>query len=744
MKSTLTYTLQTIPAMIATALLLSACGGIPAGQLMDHDGVVAENLGEEVNSETDDYAMFLHSDRLYFTSDRPTAEGYIQGDDLWFTDRDRVAWSRSLNYGGKVNTQRDEGAPFITADGEWIYFVMCDTEDGLGDCDIYAARMDFNGKWQEIRNLGDKVNSKYWDSQPFLSPDGEYLYFSSDRPGGEGGCDIWRSKRLRSGRWGTPRNLGEVVNSGGDEKAPTIAPNGEDLFFTSDGHPGLGGYDLYQAAPNPFPPGAVVVLSGTVRERSTRNPLAAKLTVRDASSGEILSAHDSNAYTGEYIIVLTAGAVYEVTASSGTFDPVTERFDLLSRDVYGEITHDFLLGEEAAAGDLSASIRADVLDFSLIRNTSENAGLTIEEIVGRETVPLLNYVFFEEDGSKIPGRYALLTPAQAKSYALSSLPEGTLERYHHMLNIVALRMQQRPAATITITGTTDGRESSSVARARAAAVASYLTDVWGIDAGRISTNSRALPAAASSSRSAQGRAENRRVEITSTDAELLAPIETSEVQRLLKPDRVRFYPSITAEEGLERWKFQVTDEGRVLRDSDGYASYPDSIAWNWRSLQGELPTGDTLEFTLYARDVLGNEVTTQPQAIPVNVLTLERKNVEKLPGRTIEKISLILFDYDRSDLGARNRAILARAADRLTTKSTLIIRGYTDALGDEKYNQRLSERRAEAVRTQLDDLLDGAPMRSEGVGESRLLFDNALPEGRFYCRTVQILIETIE
>ncbi len=246
MKSTLTYTLQTIPAMIATALLLSACGGIPAGQLMDHDGVVAENLGEEVNSETDDYAMFLHSDRLYFTSDRPTAEGYIQGDDLWFTDRDRVAWSRSLNYGGKVNTQRDEGAPFITADGEWIYFVMCDTEDGLGDCDIYAARMDFNGKWQEIRNLGDKVNSKYWDSQPFLSPDGEYLYFSSDRPGGEGGCDIWRSKRLRSGRWGTPRNLGEVVNSGGDEKAPTIAPNGEDLFFTSDGHPGLGGYDLYR------------------------------------------------------------------------------------------------------------------------------------------------------------------------------------------------------------------------------------------------------------------------------------------------------------------------------------------------------------------------------------------------------------------------------------------------------------------------------------------------------------------
>jgi outer membrane protein OmpA-like peptidoglycan-associated protein len=236
-----------LPALILFAAFLPACGGIAPENLMDHDGVVAENLGAEVNSPNDDFSMFLFSDRLYFTSNRPTAEGYIQGDDFWFTDRERVAWSKSLNYGGKVNTQRDEGAPYITSDGEWIYFVQCETEDGLGDCDLYAARMDFNGKWQEVRNLGDRINSKYWDSQPYLSPDGEYLYFSSDRPGGEGGCDIWRSKRLRSGRWGTPQNLGPEVNTGGDEKAPTLAPNGQDLFFTSTGHAGLGGHDLFMS-----------------------------------------------------------------------------------------------------------------------------------------------------------------------------------------------------------------------------------------------------------------------------------------------------------------------------------------------------------------------------------------------------------------------------------------------------------------------------------------------------------------
>ena len=238
-----------LPFLFSAVLLfaVSACGGLSPDLIMEHEGVVAINLGEQVNSEYDDFVTAVDRDRLYITTNRPTHEGYIQGDDIWFTDREGAGWSRALNYGGKINTTRDEGSPFITADGEDVYFVQCWTEDGLGDCDIYAAKMDYNGKWQEITNLGDRVNSKYWDSQPFISPDGEYLYFASDRSGGYGGTDIWRAKRLRSGRWGTPKNLGPEVNSSGDEKAPMIAPNGVDLFFCSDGHPGLGGYDLFRS-----------------------------------------------------------------------------------------------------------------------------------------------------------------------------------------------------------------------------------------------------------------------------------------------------------------------------------------------------------------------------------------------------------------------------------------------------------------------------------------------------------------
>ncbi len=238
-----------IPLLFSGLLIvLTACGGLPPELVVDHDGVVAENLGEAVNSSYDDFGMYLYMDRMYFTTNRPTHEGYIQGDDFWFSDREPTGWSRALNYGAKINTQRDEGSPYIGTDGEYVFFVQCWTEDGLGDCDLYSARMDYNGKWQEITNLGNRVNSKNWDSQPYISPDGEYLYFASDRSGGYGGTDIWRSKRLRSGRWGTPKNLGPEINTSGDEKAPMIAPNGVDLYFSSNGHPGLGGFDLFRSS----------------------------------------------------------------------------------------------------------------------------------------------------------------------------------------------------------------------------------------------------------------------------------------------------------------------------------------------------------------------------------------------------------------------------------------------------------------------------------------------------------------
>jgi outer membrane protein OmpA-like peptidoglycan-associated protein len=239
-----------IHAIIAGIILVSAtaltgCGTLSMTDVKSYDKVIVKNLGPEANSPADDYACALRDDRLFFTSKRPTPEQYIQGDDFWFTDREHGAWSSAKDFGGKINTQNDEGAPYITPDGGTIYFTQNGTEDGVGAEDIYVATIDPKGNWINIQNLGENVNTRYFDSQPFLSPDGQELVFSSNRPGGEGGTDIWMCKRLRSGKWGPAKNLGPLINTSGDEKAPMIAPNGTDMYFSSSGHKGLGGYDIF-------------------------------------------------------------------------------------------------------------------------------------------------------------------------------------------------------------------------------------------------------------------------------------------------------------------------------------------------------------------------------------------------------------------------------------------------------------------------------------------------------------------
>ncbi len=781
-------------SLFAVVVFLAACSSTPPADIRTYP-VQISNIGAAVNSSLDEFAPGITANGLRLVFTRGNAQPPYDRD-FWESSLSGDFWQRPVKLPGSVNTTTNEGSPSFTADGQTLYYAAADRDDGKGKSDIYRATLD-GLDWRGGENLDFPVNTGAWESHPSISADGKTLYFVSDRDGGLGGLDIWMTYRDEQGFWRVPVNMGAPINTEKDEVSPFIASDGMTLYFASDGHPGLGGtdmfvsrkvgdawsaptnvgrplnsenndeffalaaegstvyfssrrpsgfggYDIYRAEPNPFPPGAVIVLSGTVRDKRSRVPLAASLTLRDAVSGEVISTHNSNAYTGEYVIVLPAGAVYQVDASSGIYLPESKRFDLVSSAAYSEISHDFLLSKEHEDAALDASVTADVLDFSVLHGSTGHRGLQIEELVTRETVPLLNYVFFEENASSIPARYNLLSAEAAQKYRLDALPDGTIERYHHILNIIAMRMQQRPTATLTLTGTTDGTEQQAIAAARARSVAAYIEDIWGIEPSRITVRSRGLPEAASSSRSPEGRAENRRVEMDSPDADLLAPIETSKVEKMLSPPDVRFYPSITAEAGLDRWIFEVKQGNRILRDSDGYTTYPDSIVWNWRDLQGNLPGDDTLRFTLYARDAQGSEVTTAPQVIPVQVLTLDRKNVEKLPGRTLEKISLILFDFDRFELGVRNSSILENASARLRQQSTMVIRGYTDAMGDDQYNLRLSERRASAVRDQLQRQNPTGAMRSEGVGESNLLFDNGLPEGRFYCRTVQILIETIE
>ncbi|MDH7514966.1 MAG: OmpA family protein [Bacteroidota bacterium] len=230
---------------ILAAGIVSGCASSLKREMLSCEECAVNNLGPQVNSPYDDYAPAPIGNRLYFTSNRPTVEGYIQGDDIWFSDIEAGAYTPALNFGGTINSTNDEGAVHFTPDGGTVFFTRCWREDGKGDADIYTAAVEAPADWQKLKNLGDGVNTKYWDSHVSLSPDGNELYFASDRPGGHGGTDIWVSRRLRSGAWGPAKNLGPTINTSGDEKSPFMHISGDSLFFASNGHSGLGGFDIF-------------------------------------------------------------------------------------------------------------------------------------------------------------------------------------------------------------------------------------------------------------------------------------------------------------------------------------------------------------------------------------------------------------------------------------------------------------------------------------------------------------------
>lgn len=200
-----------------------------------------KNLGPNINTPNAEYLPTLTADgqSLIYTAVRGGQE------DFYRSEKVNGEWQPGKPIEA-VNTPNNEGAHSISADGKFLVFTACHRRDGLGGCDLFFAELK-NGKWAAVRNLGAPVNTAGWESQPSLSSDGKTLYFTSDRKGGKGGKDIWLSQRQPNGQWGAPINLGDPVNTPGDEQSPFIHADGQTLYFMSNGHPSIGGFDLYLA-----------------------------------------------------------------------------------------------------------------------------------------------------------------------------------------------------------------------------------------------------------------------------------------------------------------------------------------------------------------------------------------------------------------------------------------------------------------------------------------------------------------
>jgi outer membrane protein OmpA-like peptidoglycan-associated protein/tetratricopeptide (TPR) repeat protein len=353
-----------------------------------------ENLGPEVNSPYPEYLPSLTADgrMLYFTSRRPQAGkepnpltgGYDE--DLYWCERDENGrWQPAQPLGPPINSDRNEGAAFFSADGQWAFITLCDRADGLGSCDIYFSELD-GDRWLPPKNLGPAVNSSAWESHPSLTHDRKRLYFASSRLGGQGGSDIWYTE-WKNGAWQTPINVGPPINTPGDEYSPMIAADGRTLYFASDYHPGMGGIDLFvsylsdtgwttpknlgypfntpgdeqtlcvDAAgrigyvalerpeglgkqdiyafslwPEIQPQRAASYVRGFVYDSLTKAPLAARVRIVDLELRDTIRALTSNRVTGEFVTSLPLRSRYALLAEAPGYLFYSQHFDLRESD----------------------------------------------------------------------------------------------------------------------------------------------------------------------------------------------------------------------------------------------------------------------------------------------------------------------------------------------------------------------------------------------------------------------------
>ncbi len=206
-------------------------------------------LDHNINTLYSEYLPQFTADhsKIYFTRRVKLQE------DIYYAEKSEETYSTAIPF-EVVNTPDNEGAHAISADGSIMIFTHCDDKTGIGGCDLYIT-INENGAhlpadregqfWTKPKNMGSKINTILWESQPSLSGDGNLLFFSSTRDGGYGGKDIWFSVLSKEGTWSSPINAGPEVNTSFDESSPFVHADLKTLYFRSNGHLGMGDFDLF-------------------------------------------------------------------------------------------------------------------------------------------------------------------------------------------------------------------------------------------------------------------------------------------------------------------------------------------------------------------------------------------------------------------------------------------------------------------------------------------------------------------
>ncbi len=382
-------------------------------------------------------------------------------------------------------------------------------------------------------------------------------------------------------------------------------------------------------------------------------------------------------------------------------------------------------------------------------NISNYSEILIKEESSNQIVPLLPYLFFESNKSEIQTRYNQLSANDARSFDESQLRDSVLGIYHNLLNIIGSRMKKNPDSKIKITGCIEPKNDdiAGLSLSRAETVKNYLVNVFGISPDRITVKSRKLPEMISNRSDDDGLAENRRVEIASDDASILAPVKLSYNNAGIEPESVKIDIQTQFPESVSSWEIKVEAEnGEVMITNGGTGKPPTEFNWAFSKAQivklsSANPPVKQFNVSLALKTEKDKVVNANSQ-IPLRKQVFSRQFTgELVRDSVIDRFNLIFFDFDKPSVSKFNKDVVPLIQSRIRTNSKVDISGLTDRIGKEKHNIELSEQRAESLKEDILERIVPEKLNSIGLGE-KLIYNNDLPEGRFYNRTVIIEVTT--
>ncbi|HRH70077.1 MAG TPA: OmpA family protein [Flavobacteriales bacterium] len=270
--------------------------------------------------------------------------------DLFISRRIGDRWGVPQNLGSPVNSSHWETQPSMASDGRTIYYIRGSVaRDGIKSMDIWTTTMQDDGSWSKPSKLGETINTQYQEESVQIHPDGNTLYFSSNGHPGFGGLDIFLSRKQADGSWGPALNLGYPINTGADENSLLVNASGDVAYFASDRKGGLGDLDLYSFDLYPEArPLAVTYIRGKVYDKVTAAPVEADVQLYDVSTGQLATGAYSDPKTGEFLVCLPAGRTYALNASSEGYLFFSQNYDVAKGSPQEPITLDVPLSPLSA------------------------------------------------------------------------------------------------------------------------------------------------------------------------------------------------------------------------------------------------------------------------------------------------------------------------------------------------------------------------------------------------------------